>query len=252
MENNENFVAEQAAENVEQTTEQTQKLYTEEEFHAKVNEATGKRVARIEKKMERKYGNLISTLEAGTGKKGVEELDETYRDFFTSRGVKIPPRQGEHSEKDDEYLGEKYAKDIISEGEEEAEDEFARLEAKGAKMTKREQHTFRFLAEHLQDAKNYSDLAKLGVTKEEYNSKEYQEFRQQFAPNVPEEKRYQMYQQTKPKKEHKTMGSMKSNTPPDNGVKDFYSFEEAKKFTKADFDKNPALFKKVQESMTKW
>ena len=98
MENNENFVAEQAAENVEQTTEQTQKLYTEEEFHAKVNEATGKRVARIEKKMERKYGNLISTLEAGTGKKGVEELDETYRDFFTSRGVKIPPRQGEHSE----------------------------------------------------------------------------------------------------------------------------------------------------------
>ena len=59
-------------------------------------------------------------------------------------------------------------------------------------------------------------------------------------------------EKTKPKKEIKPMGSMTSSTVADTGVKDFYSFEEASKFTKADFDKNPALYKAVQESMTKW
>ena len=38
MENNENFVTEQVAENVEQTTEQTFKTYTEEEFNSKLDE----------------------------------------------------------------------------------------------------------------------------------------------------------------------------------------------------------------------
>ena len=46
MENNENFVAEQAAENVEQTTEQTPKMFTQEE----VNEIVGKAKARTRAK----------------------------------------------------------------------------------------------------------------------------------------------------------------------------------------------------------
>jgi hypothetical protein len=37
MENNENFVAEQVAENVEVTTEQTPKIFTQEEFNAKLD-----------------------------------------------------------------------------------------------------------------------------------------------------------------------------------------------------------------------
>jgi hypothetical protein len=47
------------------------------------------------------------------------------------------------------------------------------------------------------------------------------------------------------------MGSIK-NTTVDEGVKDYYSFEEAKRFTKADFDKNPKLFAAVEKSMAKW
>ena len=35
-------------------------------------------------------------------------------------------------------------------------------------------------------------------------------------------------------------------------VKDFYTRDEALQFTKADFDKDPALFKAVQDSMLKW
>lgn len=249
MEMNENFVTEQVAENVEQTTEQTPKTYTQEE----VDGMMGKRVARIQKQHNREmeqYRELEGVLRAGMGKEDIGEITNDLRTFYGERkGIKMPQNQ-EYTEQDVEFLASNDAKVIIGEGN--AEEEFARLEAKGSKMTKREQHTFRHLAEHLQDAKNYSELEKIGVTKEEYYSDGYQEFRKQFNPNIPEERRYKMYQQNQPKKEIRTMGSMKSNPTTDNGVKDFYTVEEARRFTKADYDKNPALFEAVQKSMTKW
>ena len=55
-----------------------------------------------------------------------------------------------------------------------------------------------------------------------------------------------------PKKEVRTMGSLKNNTTNDTGVKDFYTRDEALKFTKKDFDNNPELFKAVEKSMLKW
>jgi hypothetical protein len=55
-----------------------------------------------------------------------------------------------------------------------------------------------------------------------------------------------------PKKDVRTAGSMTNTNAPDNGVKDFYTRDEALQFTKKDFDKNPALFKAVEQSMHKW
>ena len=51
MDNNENLVIEQVAENVEQPTEQSPKMFTQEE----VNEIVGKRTARVRDKVEREY-----------------------------------------------------------------------------------------------------------------------------------------------------------------------------------------------------
>jgi hypothetical protein len=48
------------------------------------------------------------------------------------------------------------------------------------------------------------------------------------------------------------MGSMKHLPAKDTEVKDYYSYEEAKQFTMADFDKNPALYEAVKKSMLKW
>ena len=45
---------------------------------------------------------------------------------------------------------------------------------------------------------------------------------------------------------------MKNSTSEDGTIKDFYTRDEALKFTKKDFDKNPALYKAVTESMLKW
>ena len=47
-----------------------------------------------------------------------------------------------------------------------------------------------------------------------------------------------------------TMGSMKHAIAPEE--KEFYSCEEAKKFTRGDFDRNPRLYQAVVRSMEAW
>ena len=78
------------------------------------------------------------------------------------------------------------------------------------------------------------------------------DFAGKFNANTPIADIYDIYKKTQPKKEFKTMGSMKNSTSDDGTVKDFYTRDEALQFTKKDFDKNPALFKAVEASMLKW
>ena len=95
-------------------------------------------------------------------------------------------------------------------------------------------------------------VIEFSVSKEVYESKEFKDFASKFNQNIPIEDIYDIYSKTKPKKEIKPMGSMTNKTSDDGTVKDFYTRDEALRFTKEDFDKNPALFKAVQESMLKW
>jgi hypothetical protein len=96
------------------------------------------------------------------------------------------------------------------------------------------------------------ELSSIGVTEETYNSKEFQDFASKFNPNTPIKDIYDIYNKTLPKKEVRTMGSMKNNTAVDVTVKDFYSADEAKKFTQKDFDNIPGLYEAVVSSMGKW
>ena len=250
MENNENFVAE--TENVEQTTEQTPKTYTQDE----VNEIVGKRLARqearIRKENDRKYGGLVEVLQAGTGKESIEEMTGAFRDFYEKKGIRIN-KKPEYSDRDIEYLAEKEAADVINAGFEEVVEEVDRLAKIGAdKMTAREKAVFTALANHRANAERAQELASIGVTEDVCNSKEFKDFASQFNPNTPITKVYDIYRKTQPQKEHKPMGSMKTDVSADSGVKDFYTPEEARRFTKKDFDNNPALFEAVQKSMHKW
>jgi hypothetical protein len=255
MENNENFVTEQVTENVETTTEETPK-YTESQFNAKLDEVLGQRIARreakIRKEYDRKYGNLEEVLRAGTGKESVEEMTDTFTKFYESKGIKLPEKPN-YTAKDIEVLANADASEIIRAGYEDVVEEVDRLAALGAdNMTAREKAYFKVLAEHRQKTERQSELAKIGVTEEVYNSDDFQKFAKQFNSTTPIADIFNIYNKTQPKKEYKTMGSMKSAATDNAGIKDFYSYEEAKKFTKNDFDKNPALYKAVTESMTKW
>lgn len=252
---NENLVA-GATENVEHTTEETQqaavKTYTQEEVDAIVGKRLARKEAKIRKEYDRTYGDLVETLKAGTGKKDVNELNDTFTKFYESKGIKIN-KKPDYSDKDIEVLAQAEADEIIRAGYDEVVEETDRLTELGVKnMTAREKAVFRVLAEHRQNAERATELAKIGVTEDEYNSPEFRDFRAKFNPKTPIADVYDIYNKTKPKKEFKTMGSMKNSTSDDGTVKDFYTRDEALRFTKADFDKNPALYKAVTESMLKW
>ena len=255
MNENENLVTEQVTENVEQTTEETPKTYTEAEFNAKLDEVLGKKLARreakIRKEYDRKYGTLEEVLKAGTGKESVEEMTDTFTKFYESKGIKMPEKP-RYTDKDIDVLAKAEAADIINAGYEDVVEEVDRLTELGIEnMSAKEKAYFKVLAEHRQNTERQNELAKIGVTDEVWGSREFQEFAGKFNPKTPIAEIYAIYNKTQPKKDIKPMGSMKNSTP-DSGVKEFYTRDEALKFTKSDFDKNPALYKAVRESMLKW
>jgi hypothetical protein len=257
MENNENFVTEeQVAENAEHTAEETPKTYTEAEFNAKLDEVLGKKIARkearIRKEYEKKYGELENVLRVGTGKESVEEMTDTFTRFYESKGIKFPEKPS-YTDNDIAVLARAEANDIINMGYDEVVEEVDRLTELGAEnMTAREKAYFKVLAEHRQNTERQNELSKIGVTEDVYNSKDFQDFAKQFNSTTPIADIFNIYSKTQPKKNIKPMGSMTNKTSEDGTVKDFYTRDEALQFTKKDFDKNPALFKAVQESMLKW
>ena len=211
---------------------------------------------RLEKENERKYGEvdeLVSVLEAGTGKKGARELTGTFRDFYEKNNVAVPKKATAYSDKDTEILARADAEEIIRGGYDEVVEELDRLSSLGAnRMTAREKALYLALSENRVSTERARELESIGVTADVYNSKEFQDYANMFKSDMPIKVIYDNYVKTLPKKEFKTPESMKSTIPEDNGIKDFYSHEEASKFTKEDFDKNPALYNAVVNSMQKW
>ncbi len=251
---NEQEILVNQTENVEQTTEETPvpKTYTQEEVDAIVGKAKARAKAKVEKDYQRKYGSLEDVLRAGTGKESVEEMTDTFAEFYKSKGITIPEKPN-YSQKDIEILARAEANEIINAGYEDVVEEVDRLSAVGAaNMTAKEKALFKVLAEHRQSAERSHELNKIGVTEDVYNSREFQDFAGKFNANTPIRDIYDIYAKTQPKKEIKTMGSMKNHNSGDNGVKEFYSVEEAKKFSPKDYDENPALFAAVKKSMQKW
>lgn len=243
---------EQVAENVETTTEETPKTYTEAEFNAKLDEVLGKKIGRardkIRKEYERKYSNLENVLRAGTGKESVEEITDTFRDFYEKKGIKINPTPS-YSDRDIEVLAKAEAEDIIRYGYDEVVEETDRLAQIGvANMTPMDKAMFKTLAEYRQSVERSTELAKMGIKENVYTSKEFTDFAAMFNPNTPITKIYELYnRETKPKKEIRTMGSMKQN--PDKGVKDYYSPAEIDKLELEDLA-DPKVWEAVRRSMT--
>lgn len=258
MLDNENLVTEEeieVTENAEQTAEETvieaEKKYTEEEMNAKVNEILAKKIARreakIRKEFDRKYGELESVLKAGTGKETVEEMTDTFKGFYEKKGIKMPSKP-EYSEKDIEVLAKVEAEDIIRGGFDEVVEEVDRLTEIGVdNMTAKEKAVFKVLAKHRNNAERGNELAKIGVTKEVYESKGFQDFAAMFNPSTPIREIYNLYTKNQPRKEYQTMGSVKQI--PTNAKKDYYSPEEIDKLTEKDLD-DPEVWEAVRRSMT--
>lgn len=259
MNENENLVLDDT-ENVETvTTEESTgevqvpvKTYTQEEVDDIVGKRLARNTAKIRKEYSKKYGDLENVLKAGTGKDNVVELTDTFRSFYEQKGIHIPS-EPTYSGRDIEVLAKAEATDIINAGFEEVVEEVDRLAELGIEnMSAREKQVFKELAEYRQRTERTNELSKIGVTEDVYNSKEFTEFASKFGSNTTITEIYEIYNKMQPKKEVRTMGSLKNTTQTDTGVKDFYTRDEALKFTKKDFDNNPELFKAVEKSMLKW
>lgn len=254
---NEHIAVQQPAENVEQTTEQTpqEKTYTQTQVNAMMGRRLSRQEAQIRAEYEKQYGPLVDVLKAGTGESDLGKITDTLTGFYKERGAQIPKSEQKptYSEKDMKLLAGAEAQEIIREGLEAVEFEVDRLAALGAdKMSPRDKELYRLLGKHRQEAERGQKLSQLGVTEDVWKGEEFRSFASQFTSSTPIEKIYEIYQKTQPQTEVKNMGSMKNGPTGDTGVKEFYSLEEARKFTKEDFDKDPKLYEAVRKSMAKW
>lgn len=239
-------VVETAVEQVAEAAEQP-RMFTQEEVNEIVGKSKARVRAKIEKDYQRKYGDLETVLKAGTGKETVEEVTDTLVDFYRSKGIKLPEKPS-YTQQDIEILARADAEEIIRSGYEDVVEEVDRLAQKGAKnMTAREAAMFTTLAEHRQNLERSQELSRLGVTKEEYESDEFRDFAGKFSAATPIREIYDIYNKMKPRKEYRTMGSMKQTQP--TGVKDYYTPEEIERLTEDDLD-DPKVWEAVRRSMT--
>ena len=234
---------------VEETVETPVETFTKEQVDEMIAKKLARKEAKIRKEYDKKYGRLESVLKAGTGEEDLETMTDTFADFYSRKGIEIPTTP-QYSQRDMEYLADRDANEIIEQGYEEITEELNRLSDIGFdNMDSTDKYIFMKLKKEADRLTNEKELKSIGVTElpEGFN-----EFAEKLNPNLSLKEKYEMYTTINPKAKGTKIGSMKNNTVTDGGVKEFYTYEEAVKFTKEDYDKNPALFKAVENSMTKW
>ena len=274
FEENENLVEEETTENTEEQTveenvedngevseetteeevvgteEPQERLYTKEEVD-KIKVRTKRRIEdKVRREYERKYGRAEAVLKAGLQKDDFDEAVSELENYYTQEGVRIP--EFKYSQRDTEILAKAEADEIIDSGYDDIVEEVDRLANIGVdNMSDRDRIVFQKLAEERKRVEEEMELASLGLGKDA-DTAEFKEFSKKLNPELSMKDKYEMYLKFKPKPKVETIGSMKNTKADDKGVKEFYTRDEALKFTKQDFDRNPALFKAVENSMSKW
>ena len=239
---------------VEESQKQDVKYYTEDEMNQRVDEILAKKLARKEAKIrreyEKKYGRAETVLKAGLQKDSFEDAVTELENYYKEEGVQIPTYQ--YSERDTEILAKAEAEEIIDSGYDDLVEEVDRLAGIGVEnMSKRDRIIFQRLAEERKKVEEERELKSLGIGKDT-DTNDFKEFSKKLNPSLSMKDKYEMYLKFKPTPKVETIGSMKNTKEKDSGVKDFYTRDEALKFTKSDFDRNPALYKAVEKSMLKW
>lgn len=239
-------------ETVEEPVKEEVRTYTDEE----VNEIASKRAARVEKKLrreyEKKYSKLGNVLNAGLGTSNLEDATTKLEDFYKEKGINIPDSyEPKMSDDDIEVLADKDANEIISLGYNEMKEEGERLAKLGKDMSQRERLVLEKLSNKAKEIEEMKELSAIGVSKEQVEDNDFKEFEKKLNPNLSLKEKYEMYLSTKPKKQIKQMGSMKSGST-NNDLKDYYTYEEASKLTDDDYKKNPKLYEIIEKSMQRW
>lgn len=233
-----------------------EKKYTDDDVNkivSKKKELTRKQMEQDFTSRNQKTEELLAILRAGTGKETVDDLKEAFAEYYKNNGVAIDTQKANsYSKRDLDTLAKADAEDVISAGDDEVAEEINRLSNRGEdNLSEREKTTLELLTKHKALADKMKELKEIGISEEVYNGTDFQEFAAMFDSKTPLSKVYEIFANTKAENNVKPMGSVKSTAAPTT-VKDYYTPEEAKRFTTADFDSTPGLFEAVEKSMQKW
>ena len=233
-------------------SEKPVRTYTDEEVDEIVKKKLYRKETKIREEYEKKYGKVEELLKAGLEKDNFEDAVDTLEEFYESKGVKI--NTPGLSQRKLDMLADAEANEIISNGYEEIVEETDRLAPliESGTASEEDKKVFYKLAAERKRQEGIKELASIGVGKEALDDKDFREFEKNLNPNMSLKDKYSMYLKFKPKEEGSIIGSMKNNASDNNKVKEFYTHDEAVKFTREELDKNPELFKAIQNSMTKW
>lgn len=250
--NSVNEESEGTSEPVEMPTEEPEKVktFTQEE----VNNMIRDRLTRERNNLDRKYKDELSKYEElayltqkGLKAESLEETLEKSRSFYGKQGITYTQVR---NTRDEEILADADVSMIIdsSDNLDDIESEIKRILAKGNNVSTREKIVAEKLIRELETRQELQELAKIGVKPEEYNSKEFIEFKKKFNKETSIGDIYELYS-TKNKSTRKVEnpGSMKSI--PAKEKKKFITEAEYDRMTDKEIEANMDL---IKESMSKW
>ena len=247
--NDEMEVEQTTPENVETpTTEQKveQQEFTPEQ-QRKINEIIQSRVASTKRSEEKKYRKLVNTIKAGMNADtdDVDEITSMARKLYKDNGIDIPD-EPIYSEEDENILAEADAQRIIDLGYDAIASETNNL---STSKSSRDRKVYDALMRKKKELENMNSLEKKGVSKEEYQGKEFQDFAKKFNQDTPYTEIYEMYSKIN-KKEPSPIGSMKS-VAKEEDVKEYYTPEEVDKLTDEQWE-DDRIYNAVMKSKEKW
>lgn len=243
------------AEDIERQIEERANKIAEEKIEARLIRDRRKR-EREEASQRAKYEELENIMKTALDAKTLDEVITKSKNFYEEQGIDIPETVSRLSlnERDEKVLAEADAKEIIGLGKAEMEEEANRIASiPESKRSIREQTIFNEVCRELVNLNDIESLKEKGYDTEILNNKDFSSFREQFNLNTPVSKIFEMYQSingTKPV-QPKSPGSAKTNNS-NNEIKDYYTPEEARRFTEEDLDKNPKLYEAIEKSMLQW
>jgi hypothetical protein len=223
----------------------------QEQFDEKFNKRWGREMAKMERN-NAKTNELIDLLKTQTGKSDIDELlDLSYEQYEVERPI---------SSRDEEILGRNDARELLdSEDLDYIESEANRL-ANIKNRNPRQQATFMELGGYLtnkkKEAKRKQEIQEAGIDESVLTNDDFRSFASKFRDDVSMKDIYETYSKMSggnKKEKPFSAGSLKDTKHENKSeLKDFYTPEEARKFTRKDFKQNPELLKRIEESAQYW
>jgi len=238
------------SENVE-VKEEPQKTFTQEQID-KIVEGRINREKREHQKELSKYKSLANTLQVGMGENDLDTLQNNMKKYYKEQGIEIPEDKPYESERDQVILAKEDAKEIMELGLDEMEKEANKIAIKPREQRSiRENTIFNELCSKLVMKKSEIELEKKGIDPRVLKDDSFKKFASKFSSNTPVLEIHEMYSKINHTIEKpKSTGSVKTS-PNESAIKEFYTPEEASKFTMKDYD-NPKLMKAVDNSRLLW